>query len=205
VFSYSSCYENDCFVTYEYNNLSPRIKTHQWLPIVVVQSLSPVRLLPHGLQHSRLPCPSPSPTACSSSCPLSRWWHLTISFSHPLPPSIFPSIKVFSSESVNRIRWPKYWNFSFSVSLSIEYSGLISFRIDWLDLLVVQGTLKSLLQHYNLKTSLLWHSAFFKVQLLHLHMADGKAITLTMCTFVIKVMSLLFNILSRFVFLLTLG
>ena len=125
--------------------------------------------------------------------------------SHPLPPSIFPSIKVFSSESVNRIRWPKYWNFSFSVSLSIEYSGLISFRIDWLDLLVVQGTLKSLLQHYSLKTSLLWHSAFFKVQLLHLHMADGKAITLTMCTFVIKVMSLLFNILSRFVFLLTLG
>ena len=116
-----------------------------------------------------------------------------------LLPSIFPSIKVFSNESVVHIRWPKYWSFSFSISPSNEYSGLTSFRIDWLDLLAVQGTLKSLLQHYNSKASVLWHSAFFIVQLSHPYMTAGKAIVWTRQTFVGKVMSLLFNMLSRLV------
>ena len=118
---------------------------------------------------------------------------------HPLflLPSIFPSIRDFSSESVLHIRWPKYWSFSFSTSPSNEYSGLISFRIDWLDLLSVQGTLKSLLQHH--KASILQCSAFFIVQLSHPHMTTGKTIALTTQTFVGKVMSLLFNVLSRLV------
>ena len=112
-----------------------------------------------------------------------------------LPPSIFPSIRVFSNESVLCIRWPKYWSFSFSISPSNEYPGLISFRMDWLDLLAVQGTLKSLLKHHSSKASLLWHSAFFIVQLSHPYMTTGKTIALTRRTFVGKVMSLLFNIL----------
>ena len=113
---------------------------------------------------------------------------------HPsllLLPSIFPSIRVFSNESVLHIRWPKYWSFSFSISPPSEYSGLISFRMDWMDLLAVQGTLKSLLQHYSSKASILWHSAFFMLQLSHLYMTTGKA-------FVGQVISLLFNKLSRF-------
>ena len=103
----------------------------------------------HGPQHARLPCPPPSPRVCSDSHPSSRWCHPTISSCRPLflLPSIFPSIRGFSSESVLHIRWPKYWSFSFSISPCNEYSGLISFRIDWFDLLAVQGTLKSLLQH----------------------------------------------------------
>ena len=119
---------------------------------------------------------------------------------HPLffLPSIFPSIRVFSSESVLHIRWPKYWSFSFSISPSNEYSGLISFRMDWLDLLAVQGTLKSLLQHHSLKASVLRCSAFFMVQLSHPYMTTGKTIALTRQTFVGQVMSLLFNMLSRF-------
>ena len=120
---------------------------------------------------------------------------------HPLllPPSIFPSIKVFSNESVLRIRWPKYWSFSFSISPSNEYSGLISFRMDWLDLIAVQGTLKSLLQHHGSKASILRHSVFFIIQLSHPYMTTGRTIALTRRTFVGKVMSLLFNILSGFV------
>ena len=114
-----------------------------------------------------------------------------------LPPSIFPSIRVFSNESVLHIRWPKYW--SFSISPSSEYSGLIFFKMDWLDLLAVQGTLKSLLQHHNSKVSILWCSAFFVVQLSHPYMTTGKTITLTRWTFVGKVMSLLFNMMSRMV------
>ena len=114
-----------------------------------------------------------------------------------LPASIFPSIGVSSDESVLHIRWLKYWSFSFSISPSSEYSGLISFRIDWLDLLAVQGTLKSLLQHYSSKASVLWHSTFFIVQLAHPYMTTGKAIALTRQTFVGKLMSLLFNMLSR--------
>ena len=116
-----------------------------------------------------------------------------------LPPSIFPSIRVFSKESVIHIRWPKYWSFSFSINPSNEYSGLISFRMDWLDLLAVQGTLKSLLQHHSSKASILWHSAFFRVQLSHPYMTPGKTIALTRWTFVGKVTSLLFNMLSSLV------
>ena len=120
---------------------------------------------------------------------------------HPLflPPLIIPSIRVFSNELVLRIRWPKYWSVSFSISPSNEYSGLISFRIDWLDLLAVQGTLKSLLQHHSSKASILWHSAFFPVQISHPYMTTGKTIALTRWDFVGKAMSLLFNMLSRFV------
>ena len=116
-----------------------------------------------------------------------------------LPPSMFPSIRVFSNESVLHIRWPKYWSFSFSISPSNEYSGLTSFRMDWLDLLAVQGTLKHLLQHHSSKTSILWRSDFFIVQLSHLYMTTGKTTALTRWTFVRKVMALLFNVLSRFV------
>ena len=115
---------------------------------------------------------------------------------HPLllPPSIFPSIRVFSNESALRIRWPKYWSFSFNISPSNEYSGLTSFRMDWLDLLAVQGTLKSLQQHSS-KASILWNSAFFIVQRSHPYMTTGKTVALTRWTFVGKVMSLLFNML----------
>ena len=120
---------------------------------------------------------------------------------HPLllPPSIFPSTRVFSNESALPIRWPKYWSFSFRISPCNEYSRLISFRIDCFDLLSVQGTLKSLLQHHNSKASVLRCSVFFMVKLSHLYMTTGKAIALTVQTFVSKVMSLLFNMLSRFV------
>ena len=113
--------------------------------------------------------------------------------------SVFPSIMVFSNESVLRIRWPKYWSFSFSISPSNEYSGLIFFRMDWLDLPAVQGTLKSLLQRHSSKASILRHSAFFMVQLSHPYVTTGKTIALTRRTFVGKVMSLLFNMMSRFV------
>ena len=116
-----------------------------------------------------------------------------------LLPSIYPSIRVFSDESVLCMRWPKYWSFSFNISPSNEYSGLISFRMDWLDLLAVQGTLKSLPQHHSSKASILRHSAFFKVQLSHPYMTPGKTIALTRQTFVDKVISLLFNMLSRLV------
>ena len=120
---------------------------------------------------------------------------------HPVlfRPSIFPSIRVFSNESGLHIRWPKYWSFSFSISPSNDHSRLISFRIHWLDLLGVQGTLKSLLQHHITKASILWHSAFFIVQFSHPYMTNEKTIALTMWTFVGKVMSLLFNKLSRLV------
>ena len=116
-----------------------------------------------------------------------------------LPPSIFPSIRVFSNESVLHIRWPKYWSFSFNISPSNKHPGLFSFRMDWLDLLAVQGTLKSLLQHHSSKASNLQHSAFFIVQLSHPYMTTGKTIALTRRIFFGKVMSLLFNILSRLV------
>ena len=116
-----------------------------------------------------------------------------------LPPSIFPSMRVFSNESVLRIRWPKYWSFSFSISPSNEYSGLISFRMDWLYLFAVQGTLKSLLQHHSTKALILGRSAFFIVQLSHPYMTTGKTIVLTTRTFVGKIMALLFNMLSRLV------
>ena len=143
----------------------------------------------------------PTPGACSNSFP-SRWWcHPTISSSYPLllPPSVFPSIRVFSNKSVLRIRRPKYWSFSFSISPSNEHPLPISFRMNWLDFLAVQGTLKSLLQHHSSKESILWCSSFFIVQLSHPYITTGKTIVLTRWTFVGKVISLLFNMLSRLV------
>ena len=125
--------------------------------------------------------------------------HLILCHCLLLLPSIFPSIRVFSTESALSIRWPKYWSFSFNISLSNEYPRPISFRMDWLDLLAVQGTLKSLLQHHSSKASIHWHSAFFMVQLSHPYMTTGKIIVLTRQTFVDKVMSQLFNMLSRLV------
>ena len=125
--------------------------------------------------------------------------HLILCYSFLLLPSIFPSIRVFSNESALCIRWPKYWSFSFNISPSNEHSRLISFRMDWLDLLAVQGTLKSLLQHHCSKASILQRSAFFTVQLSHQYMTTGKTIALTRWTFVGKIMSLLFNLFSRLV------
>ena len=156
-------------------------------------------LWPHESQHARPPCPSPTPRVHPNPCPLYCWCHPTISSSHPLLllPSIFPSIRVFSDEAVLPIRWPKYWSFSFSIRPSNGYLWLISFRMDWLDLLVVQGSLKSLFQHHSSKASILRHSAFFIVQLSHPYMTTGKP--LTRWTFVGKVMSLLFNMPSRLV------
>ena len=133
-------------------------------------------LRPHGLQHASLPCPSPTPGACSNSCPLSRWYHPTIS-SSVIPfsslPSIFPSIRIFSNELALRIWWPKYWNFSFNISPSNEYSGLISFSIDWFGLFAVPRTFKSLLQHHSSKASILRCSAFFMVHILLTYIYNG--------------------------------
>ena len=156
----------------------------------------------HGRQLARLLCASPSPGVCSNSSPLTRWCHPTIS-SSIVPffscPQSFPRIRVFSDESVLRIMWPKYWSFSFNISPSNEHPGLISSRMDWLDLLAVQGTLKSLLQHHSSKASILQRLAFFIVQLSHPYVTTGKTIALTRRTFVGKVMSLLFNMLFRLV------
>ena len=157
---------------------------------------------------------TPWTAACQASMSITNSWSLLklisielvmpsnlLIFCHPLllPPSFFPSIGVFSNESVLPIRRPKYWSFSFSISPFNEYSGLISFRMDWLDLLAVQGTLKTLLRHHSLKASVFWHSTFFIVQLSHPYMTTGKTIALTRQTFVGKEISLLFNMLSRLV------
>ena len=144
-------------------------------------------------------CALPTPGVYSNSSPWSQWCHPTVSSSRPLLllPSIFPSIRVFSNESALRIRWPKFWSFSFNVSFSNEHSGLISFRMDWLDFLAVQGTLNSLLKHYSSNATILWCSAFFIGQLSHPYVTTGKIIALTRWTFVGKVMSLLFNMLSK--------
>ena len=152
----------------------------------------------HGLQHARPPLSITNSwnllkLISIESVMLSN--HLILCPPLPLLPSIFPSIRVFSNESVLRIRWPKYWIFSFSISPSNEYSGLISFRIDWFHLLAIQGTLKSLLQHYSSKASILLCSTFFMVQFLHPYMTTGKTIALTRHTFVGKVISLVFNML----------
>ena len=156
----------------------------------------------HELQHARLPCPSPSPEACSNSRPLSRWCHPTISSSvTPFSscPQSFPASGSFPVSRLFTSGGQGYWSFSFSISLSIQCSGLISFRTDWFDLLAVQRTLKSLLQHHSSKASILQRSAFFMVQLSHPYMTTGKTIALSTWTFVGKVMSLLFNMLFRFV------
>ena len=156
-------------------------------------------LWPHELQASLSITNSrslPTPMSIESVMPSN---HLILCHPLLLLPSIFPSIRVFSNESALRIRWPKYCSFSFNIRPSNEHPGLISFRMDWLDLLAVQGSLKSLLQHHSSKTSILWCSAFFIVQLSHPYMTTGKTIALTRWTFVDKVMSLLFNMLSRLV------
>ena len=155
-------------------------------------------LRPHESQQARPPCPSPTPGVYSNSCPLSRpSIHLILCRPLLLLPSIPPRIRVFSNESVLHIWWPWYW--SFSISPSREYSGLIYLRTDWIDLLAVQGTLKSLLQYHSSKASTLWCSAFFTVQLSHPYMTTGKAIALSIWTFVSKMMSLSFNMWFRFV------
>ena len=162
-------------------------------------------LQPHESQHARPPCPSPSPGVHSDSRPSSQWCHPAISSSvipfSSCPQSLSASIRVFSNESTLHMRWPKYWSFSFSIIPSKEHPELISSRMDWLDLLAVQGTLKSLLQYHSSKASILWFSDFFMVQLsLHesfLYMTTEKTIALTRWTFVGKVMSEVFNRLSR--------
>ena len=166
-----------------------------------VQSLSMSdSLWPHQPQHAGPPCPLPTPRVLPNLCPLSQWCHPTSS-SSVVPfsscPQSFPALG--SNESALHITWPKYWNFSFNISSSNEHPGLISFRMDWLDLLAVQGTLKSLLQHHTSKASILWCSAFFMIQLSHPYMTTGKTIALTRWTFVDKVMSLFFNMISRLV------
>ena len=173
------------------------------LPFSSVQSLRHVRF-----------CVTPCIAACQASLSITNSWsslrltsiesvmpssHLVLCCPLLFLPSIFPIIRVFSNESVLHIRWTKYWNFSFNISPSSEHPGLISFRMDWLDLLVIQGTLKSLLQHHSSKASILRCSAFFIVQLSHPYMTTGKTIALTRQTFVGKVMSQLFNMLSRLV------
>ena len=167
-----------------------------WLPFSSVQfshSVVSNSLRPHESQHTRPPCPSPSPGVYTNSCPSGQWCHPAILFS-AVPftscPQSLPA-SVFSNESIIHMRWPKYQSFSFSISPFNEHSGLISFRIDWLDLRAVQGTLKSLLQHHSSKASILQHSAFFTVQFSHPYMTTGKTIALTRQNFVGKVMSLL--------------
>ena len=167
----------------------------------------------HSLSHVRL-FATPWTTACQASLSITNSWSLPkptsielvmppnhLILCHPLLllPSVFPSIRVFSNESALRIRWPKYWSFSFNISRSSEHPGLISFRMGWLDLLAVQGTLKSLLQHHSSKASILRRSAFSIVQLSHPYMTTAKTIALTRWTFVDKEMSLLFNMLSRLI------
>ena len=158
-------------------------------------------LWPHESQHARLHCPSPASGVHSDSRPSSQWCHRAIS-SSVIPFSSCPQslpASVFSNKSTARMRWPKYWSFTVSIIPSKEIPGLISFRMDWLDLLAVQGTLKSLLQHHSSKASILRRSAFFTVQLSHPYMTTGKTIALTRRTLVSKVMSLILNMLSRLV------
>ena len=163
------------------------LSLHFWL--LFSCSVTSSSLRPHGLQHTRLPCPSLSPRVCSNSRPLSRWCHPTITSCRPLLflPSIFPSIRVFSKKLALHIRGPKYWSFSFSTGPFNGYSELISLTRDWFDLLAVQKTLKSLLKHHSSKASILQHSTFFMVQLSHLYVTTEKTIALTIWTFVSKV------------------
>ena len=145
----------------------------KWSSVQFSRSVVSDSLRPHEPQHTRPPCPSPTPRVHPNPCPSSQWCHPTIS-SSVVPfsslPSIFPSIRVFSNKSALHMRWPKYWSFSFNISSSSEHPGLISFRMDWLDILAVQGTLKSLLQHHSSKASILQRSAFFIVQMSHPYM-----------------------------------
>ena len=165
--------------------------------VLAVQAKSCLTLWDPMDRGTRFLCPPPSPGVCSNECPLSRWRYRTISSSAtPFSfSSVLPSIRIFTNELALRITWPKYWSFSFTISPSSKYLGLISFRVDWLDLLAVQGILKSPLQHHNSKASILWCSALFMVQLSSPYMTTGKIIAL----FVSKLTSLIFNTLSRFV------
>ena len=159
-------------------------------------------LRPHESQHARPPCPSQTPGSLRKLMPIESMMpssHLILCPPLLLLPPILPSIRVFSNASTLRMRWPKFWSFSFNISPSNEHKGLMSFRIDWLDLFAVQGTLKSLLQHYSSKASIFQRLALFTVQLSHSYMTTGKTIALTRQTFVGKLMSLLFNMLSRFI------
>ena len=159
-------------------------------------------LRPHELQHVRPPCPSPTPRVHPQPMPIVSVMpsnYLILCHSLLFLPSVFPSIRVFSNESALHIRWPKYWSFSFNISLSNEHPGLISFRMNWLDLLAVQGILKSLLQHHSSKASILRHSAVFIIQLSHPYVTTGKTIALTRRRFFGKVVSLLSNMLSMLV------
>ena len=180
------------------HNLCSRL---QFSSVQFSRSVVSDSLRPHESQHTRPPCPSPTPGVHSNSCPSSWWCHPAVS-SSVVPfcscPQSLPA-SVFSNESTLRMRWPKYWNFSFTISPSKEHPGLISFRMDWLDLLTVQETLKSLLQHHSSKASIFQHLTFLVVQLLYPYMTTGKTKPLTRQTFVGKVMSLLFNMLSRVV------
>ena len=184
--------------------LKKNVTTFQFSSVQFSRSVVSDSLPPHESQHTRPPCPSPTPGVHPDSRPSSQWCHPAISssvvpFSLLLLPPIPPSIRDLSNESALRMRWPKYWSFSFSIIPSKEIPRLISFRKDWLELLAVQGPLKSLLQHHSSKASILQHSAFFTVQLSHPYMTTGKTIALMRRTFVGKVMSLLLNILSRLV------
>ena len=170
---------------------------NQFSSVLFSRSVMSDSLRPHGLQHSRPPCPSPTPRAYSSSCPLNWCCHATISSSVITFSSCllsFPTSGSFQTSQFFTSSGQSIGVSAFSISTSNEYSGLISFRIDWFDLLAVQGTLKSLLQHHSSKASVLWHSAFFIVQLLRPYMTTGKTIALTRWTFVSKGMSLLFNV-----------
>ena len=184
----------DTHFDYPWNHLV--LKTHSiYVSDQISRSVVSDSLRPHESQHTRPPCPSPTPrvhslTSIESVMPSS---HLILCHPLLLLPPIPPSTRVFSSESTLRMRWPTYWSFSFSITPSKEIPGLISFRMDWLDLLAVPGTLKSLLQNHSSKASILRHSAFFTVQLSHPYITTGKTIALTRWTFVGKVMSLLFS------------
>ena len=169
--NFQFCLEDIALQCYSGLCLTPSQISHQF------SSVASDSLQPHGLQHTRLPCPSPIPGTYSNSCPSSRWCHPTIS-SSVVPFSCLQSFPVSGSFSVLHIRWPEYWSFSFSINPSNEYSGLISFRLDCFDLLAVQGTLKSLLQHHSSKASILRHSAFFMVQFSHPYMTTRKTIAL---------------------------
>ena len=178
-------------------SISHLLESVQFSHSVVSDSLQP-----HELQHARPPCPSPNSQSLLKLMSIELVMpssHLILCHPPLLLPSIFPSIRVFPSESALHIRWPKYYSFSFSISPSNEYSRLISFRMDWLDLLAVQETLKSLLPHHSSKASILQHPAFFIVQLSHPYMTTGKTIALTRWIFAGKIMSLLLNMLSRLV------
>ena len=178
--------------------MKPSIK---WSSVQISHSVMSDYLRPHE-SHARPPCPSPTPRIHSDSRPSSQWCHPAIS-SSVVPfsscPQSLPASESFPMSQLFAWGGHKYWSFSFSIIPSKEIPGLISFRMDWLDLLAVQGTLKSLLQQHSSKASILWHSAFFTVQLSHPYMTTGKTIALTRWTFVGKVMSLLFNMLSRLV------